>query len=92
MRIAELEGFEGDTLTLEKILESVHGDLRQALNALQLWSQQGLNYSPELKDRLQNRIGKDAALTPIDAVMKLFLDHGRHVPVQEKVKEISKPC
>ncbi|PRP78722.1 hypothetical protein PROFUN_13361 [Planoprotostelium fungivorum] len=70
--IAAAEGFTGDSTTLERVLDSVHGDLRQALNILQLWR---TNSSDLNKEGLSNDLGstgKNIDLGPFDVLPRFF--------------------
>lgn len=73
MDIARLEGFRVQLLAIEKVLESVNGDIRQALNLLQLWrsTSNELLFDQTMKNKLSTA-AKNIDHGPFDVAPKFF--------------------
>lgn len=70
--IARAEGLQIDMPAINKITESVHGDIRQILNFLQMWKAGSDTASfSAIKQRLDSN-GKDFDLGPFDVIGELF--------------------
>ncbi|KAL6054429.1 DNA replication factor C complex subunit Rfc1, variant 3 [Balamuthia mandrillaris] len=70
--ILQLEGMRVDPEALTRLIESVHGDVRQLLNLLQMWRVGAKNIGKEgLQERLQS-IHKNVQLGPFDVIPKLL--------------------
>jgi replication factor C subunit 1 len=85
-QILRVEGLEVDPAQLPRIIESVHGDVRQLLNLLQMWSVKSNTIrAGEVQQRLEES-AKNVELGPFDVIPKLFnANEASKMSLEEKI-------
>eukprot|EP01128_Nolandella_sp_AFSM9_P002287 TRINITY_DN12661_c0_g1_i1.p1 TRINITY_DN12661_c0_g1~~TRINITY_DN12661_c0_g1_i1.p1 ORF type:complete len:851 (-),score=144.39 TRINITY_DN12661_c0_g1_i1:32-2584(-) len=83
--IAAAEGFEISPTLLGKLLDSCHGDLRQALNLLQMWRTTSETLNDETVEAGLKKSGKSLNLGANEIVPEMFPWNPRKLTVTEKI-------
>eukprot|EP01117_Protostelium_nocturnum_P000965 TRINITY_DN11296_c0_g1_i1.p1 TRINITY_DN11296_c0_g1~~TRINITY_DN11296_c0_g1_i1.p1 ORF type:complete len:809 (-),score=298.28 TRINITY_DN11296_c0_g1_i1:150-2576(-) len=85
-KIADSEGFNVDPKVMERMLTSVHGDMRSALNLLHLWRKSGEKLkNANNNSGSQNFSHRDIDLGPFDVAQKLISPVGAPLPLDENL-------
>ena len=81
--VAKLEGLSVEANALEILVESNGNDIRQVLNAMQMWRQKSKNMSFDDVRRRRSNVGKDEILrvNSFDATRCIF-NESRRMPLQ----------